>query len=454
MQRVFFSVLARYALSLLAGLVVSSWALARPIARVLPSAKDQEEVAERTYVWQPGDTLSIVLYREGLGRPGNSPRIYGPKGWMRRNELANPRVKDWERLAPGTTITLVLPKAFAAPRNVDGDHRPVKAAPIVKQASKSLVTLARDAPYGALPRGPKEANQAAADPKPRNAESRAIREDEAETMIPKPSEGKLAQVKRQEASKDPSLRLLARPHKGPESKKKHLSSEHSSFLLVLLASVLVGFAGGAGGMWLRSRAQEARQKTRGNDWVVWLDHLEELLKCADFELQAGLNVVRRLGLPAPSIAHFFTMPLADPSAATRRRAAFIYTRLGIADADLAQLRSQRAEDRVQAAERLSALGDQRLTVAVLAAFADEERVSASDLETVFANIARADPSGFAAGSLKLRSKPGVRAAIRAHGRFAARGAEEHIEILAQKFGDDSDVNHDARLAAKAILRRR
>jgi hypothetical protein len=61
------------------------------------------------YIWQKGDSLSKVLYEKGIGRFANGARLYGRRGWIALN-IEFSRRKNWDDIASGTEITLLIPR--------------------------------------------------------------------------------------------------------------------------------------------------------------------------------------------------------------------------------------------------------------------------------------------------------------------------------------------------------
>jgi len=67
------------------------------------------EEAEIVHIWAPGDTLTELLYSQGLGRAKGALQLYGSHGWITRNTERN-KIENWSLVASGTKIVLVAPK--------------------------------------------------------------------------------------------------------------------------------------------------------------------------------------------------------------------------------------------------------------------------------------------------------------------------------------------------------
>lgn len=79
-------------------------------ALVFPKQGASFGVVRETYVVQPGDTISAILFARGIGRPDEFARIFGEHGWLLPNQELN-FAKDLERLIEGDSINLVYPVA-------------------------------------------------------------------------------------------------------------------------------------------------------------------------------------------------------------------------------------------------------------------------------------------------------------------------------------------------------
>ncbi len=72
------------------------------------------EEAEMVHIWAPGDTLTELLYSQGLGRAKGPLQLYGSHGWITRNTERN-KIENWSLVASGTKIVLVAPKVLLEP---------------------------------------------------------------------------------------------------------------------------------------------------------------------------------------------------------------------------------------------------------------------------------------------------------------------------------------------------
>ena len=67
-------------------------------------------VRQCSYVIKPGDILSNILFKKGIGSKTSPYRLYGNKGWVKKNKEKNPSIIDWSRIEIGSEIALVFPK--------------------------------------------------------------------------------------------------------------------------------------------------------------------------------------------------------------------------------------------------------------------------------------------------------------------------------------------------------
>ena len=72
------------------------------------------EEAEMEHIWARGDTLTDLLYSQGLGRAKGPLQLYGSHGWITRNTERN-KIENWSLVASGTKIVLVAPKFLFQP---------------------------------------------------------------------------------------------------------------------------------------------------------------------------------------------------------------------------------------------------------------------------------------------------------------------------------------------------
>lgn len=70
----------------------------------LPAPTDSEYGYEEHTI-SDGETLSEILHHRGVC----SEELY-KQGWLRKNQLLNPQIKEWDKLPAGTTIHLCLPR--------------------------------------------------------------------------------------------------------------------------------------------------------------------------------------------------------------------------------------------------------------------------------------------------------------------------------------------------------
>ncbi len=68
---------------------------------------------EIDYIWQKGDTLSSVLFAQGVGHSKGGPRLYGRHGYIAQNEFRYGR-KGWAELPAGSQVKLWVPVIEAA----------------------------------------------------------------------------------------------------------------------------------------------------------------------------------------------------------------------------------------------------------------------------------------------------------------------------------------------------
>jgi hypothetical protein len=72
------------------------------------------EEAEMVHIWAPGDTLTELLFSQGLGRAKGPLQLYGSHGWITRNTQRN-KIESWSLVASGTKVVLVAPKFLLQP---------------------------------------------------------------------------------------------------------------------------------------------------------------------------------------------------------------------------------------------------------------------------------------------------------------------------------------------------
>ncbi|RZA25868.1 MAG: hypothetical protein EOP10_05505 [Proteobacteria bacterium] len=69
---------------------------------------------EIDYIWQKGDTLSSVLFAQGVGHSKDGPRLYGRQGFIAQNEMRYGR-KEWAELPAGSRVKILVPLIETAP---------------------------------------------------------------------------------------------------------------------------------------------------------------------------------------------------------------------------------------------------------------------------------------------------------------------------------------------------
>lgn len=153
---------------------------------------------EENYVVKKGDNLSMLLYKRGL----RGSQLYGARGWVARNEIRNPHVRDWSKLRVGERLQLVWPYGIApAPSEGKCFSRTKSQARPQEQKTSSLKESAEkipmkeetlQAPILSPVKKDSESSQPADEESLSRKESRGLSVEGLQSLLPNLRETKLA----------------------------------------------------------------------------------------------------------------------------------------------------------------------------------------------------------------------------------------------------------------------
>jgi hypothetical protein len=411
-------------------------------------AADAGAVVQRHYRWQRGDTLTNVLYRHGLGHAKGPLQLYGPDGWMKRNLKANPGIKSWDGVSVGQTVELVLPASLAGAGAKGAAH-------VVKKATKLAPVAAKSAQA-------RKTAMAAKSAKPAKSAERARGAKLAKGLAGKKLKELARRARSAEVNERPALAKAFRAARFAKSgdagraddddghelldraRLETPSGPPSVVVLLILLPLLLGtLTLGATWWWdaagralvLGSRLRELH--------AAWKERVGRLLTCEDAELEKLLDETPSDGSSGREIAAMLDEALFRSPDLTRQRARIVYRRLGLVDTDRMQLAARRAEDRIAAAMRLSALGDPLYTKEIVEAFEGSARVTEVDILPAFVNIAGYDSAGLMEHLRGVVLRAPLRAGIRALSEARVTAAVDLIDKLAAENPDDDGIRDDA-----------
>ncbi len=98
----------------------------------------KHKIQLRSYVVRKHDSLSGILYSFGIGTPKSPFKLYGKNGWIAQNQRRNARIRNWDKVTVGASITLAIPYVDEKRVSSLSKNKPTRAIRVTDTRRRTL----------------------------------------------------------------------------------------------------------------------------------------------------------------------------------------------------------------------------------------------------------------------------------------------------------------------------